>query len=196
MPQDLSKWKNLNLNSSGSRGPQPPYPNFFFNHAVFRQLWGKAPILSKFWAQAPPPWGQNFAGPPDQNPGSAPAQGLLSAIDFDRLDLGPCCYNKTHPFVQSLSLANCASNKNYFQKIYSNAINQEYSIHHVSTLSLTYHKKRLIFADFYFYGVWLPGIRWSTSIYCSCANTLNASQKDQVYSPLSCVRCMSASHAQ
>ena len=34
---------------------------------------GKIPILSKFWAQGPP-WGQNSAGPPDQNPGSAPGQ--------------------------------------------------------------------------------------------------------------------------
>ncbi len=36
-------------------GPGPPCPQDFFpNHAVFRQLFRKNPILSKFWAHLPP----------------------------------------------------------------------------------------------------------------------------------------------
>ena len=45
--------------TSGFRGPGGPGPpfapqDFFQNHAVFRQFFGKTLILSKFWAQAPP----------------------------------------------------------------------------------------------------------------------------------------------
>ncbi len=36
-------------------------PRFFQNHAVFRQVLGSGP-----------PWGQNSASPPDQDPGSTP----------------------------------------------------------------------------------------------------------------------------
>ena len=57
--------------SSGSRAPLPP--RFLHNHAVFSQFEEKTNVLSKFWAQAPPVGVKTPLGPPDQNPGSAPA---------------------------------------------------------------------------------------------------------------------------
>ncbi len=46
----------------GSWGPGDPLPtDIFQNHADFRQLQGKNPILSKFWAQSNPP--KNSAAP-------------------------------------------------------------------------------------------------------------------------------------
>ena len=54
-------------------GPGPHSPQDFLKMMQFAgNFKEKLPILSKFWAQAPL-WGQNFTGPPDQNPGSAPA---------------------------------------------------------------------------------------------------------------------------
>ncbi len=51
----------------GAWGPGPPLPqDFFQNHAVFRQFQGKTPILSKFWAQGPPPLGSKLQWPPWQ----------------------------------------------------------------------------------------------------------------------------------
>ncbi len=48
------------------------------NHVVFSQFQGKTPILSKFWAQGPPPLGvTTLLCPPDQNPGSAPVYSRL-----------------------------------------------------------------------------------------------------------------------
>ncbi len=44
----------------------PPKSKSLDPHAVFRQFFGKNPILSKFWAQGPP-WGENSAGPPLTN---------------------------------------------------------------------------------------------------------------------------------
>ena len=45
-------------------------PNFFQNHAAFRQFWGKTPILSKFWLRAPSgvktplaPWAKSWIRP-------------------------------------------------------------------------------------------------------------------------------------
>ncbi len=55
-----------NCSSSGSR--------FVLIMQFSGNFKGKTPILSKCWAQDPPPWGQNSTGPPDQNPGSAPVQ--------------------------------------------------------------------------------------------------------------------------
>ena len=52
----------------GPGGPGPPSPQDFFKIMQFSgNCSGKTPILSRF---CPPP--QNSAGPPDQNPGSAP----------------------------------------------------------------------------------------------------------------------------
>ena len=74
------KWPNvhnsirfLKLTLKKSRihwGALPPCPQFFFKImcTVFRQFFGKKPL---FWANMAPPWGQNTAGPSDQNPGSA-----------------------------------------------------------------------------------------------------------------------------
>ncbi len=76
----------------GALGAQPPCPQEFFKiMQFFRQFYkGKPPILSKFWAQVHPPWGQISAGPPDQNPGSAPellerCQRLSEPVDSHRL---------------------------------------------------------------------------------------------------------------
>ncbi len=63
--------------SRGSLGASPLTPKIFFSKSCsFQAIVRKTPILSKFWAQAPPPWGQNSAGPPDQNPRAAPGPGL------------------------------------------------------------------------------------------------------------------------
>ncbi len=51
-------------------GPGPLPPRFFSNSYSFQTILRENPYLSKFWAQGPL-WGQNSAGPPDQNPGSA-----------------------------------------------------------------------------------------------------------------------------
>ncbi len=57
--------------AGGPGGPGPtPCPQDFFK---IGQFFGKTPILSKFWAQGPPPSVvKTPLGPPDQNPGSAP----------------------------------------------------------------------------------------------------------------------------
>ena len=65
--------------TSKSRGPWVAAPcpeDFFFfqNHAVFRQLWANFGLR--------PPWGQNSAGPPDHNSGSAPMGWLISGMSW------------------------------------------------------------------------------------------------------------------
>ncbi len=63
-------------------GARPPCPQ---EKLKIMQLSGNCKrkplyILSKFWAQGPPPpWGQNSTGPPDQNPGSAPVTPRVSS---------------------------------------------------------------------------------------------------------------------
>ena len=57
-------------------GGAPLQPWFFFYKMQFSgNFKGKAPIWANFGLRAPL-WGQNSAGPPDKNPGSAPAAEL------------------------------------------------------------------------------------------------------------------------
>ena len=55
-----------------------PYPKEFFqNPAVFRQIKGKKPYFEQILGSGPPSGVKTLLGPPDQNPGSSPAEGYV-----------------------------------------------------------------------------------------------------------------------
>ena len=72
LPQHWT-WSNWNQNWSrvSVAGPGGSLsPRFLQNHAVFRQFFREKPLFWANYGLRPPPWGQNSAVPPDQNPGS------------------------------------------------------------------------------------------------------------------------------
>ena len=72
----VAKSGKISSGSRGPGGPSPLCPQEFFKIMQFSgNFKGKPLNLSKFWTQGPPcPWGQDSAGPPDQNPESAPGK--------------------------------------------------------------------------------------------------------------------------
>ena len=58
--------------------PGPPCPqDFFFYSCSFQASLRENPYFEQILGSGPPPWGQNSAGPPDQNTGYAPACSVL-----------------------------------------------------------------------------------------------------------------------